>query len=158
MAVAGVRIEIGMEVRRQAQVDVAVARMQRPTARNLRAVGRFRFDAAVARFQIQSVEPAAHVDAAIAGIHVERAIEIRSFDVAIAGMHADIPAQAAGAHVSIAGIHVNASRNRLQCDVSVAGVHIEIQLARNPNFHTQERWLLPKICQFMCGSFTLTVT
>src|SRR5271155_434686 len=59
VAVTSMHVQIRTKISWQTQIDVPIARVQGPTAGDLRSARRFRFDAAVARLQVQRVKPPA---------------------------------------------------------------------------------------------------
>jgi hypothetical protein len=116
-AVAGVDVEVGGEIRSQPQPHAAVAGLDAPARRHLRAGLHFRFDAPFVGAQVELIEAAAHGNPAVAGPGVERAVQRLGADASVAGHQPGIAVQA------------------LHQDSSVAGMDFRRRFARRPHFH-----------------------
>src|SRR5271155_5286143 len=134
-AIAGVRVQIRVQISRQAHGDVPVAGMQIPAVGHFRAAAHLGLDAAVAGLQRQRVEASVNAQVAVAGVGVELAVEVVPFDMPIAGVNSDVALDVSGGHVAIASIELNLARNSLGGDVTVAGTHVQIQFARHAHFY-----------------------
>src|SRR5262249_48838274 len=108
VAVARSRVEPRVDVVRDPQAPGAVAGLQAPRGRELRARAGGRVDAAVARAQVQRVEAAVRGQVAVARARAQAAVQVVQRHPPVARMDLHLALQAPGADRTVAGLELDA--------------------------------------------------
>src|SRR5579863_3840654 len=113
MPVVRAGVNIGLQVRRQDQIDAAVARPYAPAAAQLGSGRNARVNASVPGFHVQGVQPSVDLNVPVPGIGVHAPIQIPRVNVSISGVQSDVAFGAFESDAAVAGVDIRIALNGL---------------------------------------------
>src|SRR5215472_2284756 len=148
-------IDIGLKVSREGNVHAAVPGAQRPAGGHFAAGKHPCIHAAVARLDVQRLEPSDQADVSIARVGLDLAIQVAGFnmaissaeldvafecvygDAAVAGMKIDRPAKGTSLYCPVPRMNVQRSAEAVRLYRPIAGIRLQIPLLRHAHFDMQ---------------------
>src|SRR5215204_5572316 len=129
-AVAGMRIEIGVEIRRQAKRDRSVARIDIPISLQRAAVERLETNGAVAGPDLDGVEATGQLDRTVARIGLDTASGIGHRDRTITRTGLQAALDTTGSNAAVTAAESNRAGQLVGIDRPIASTRIHGHLAR----------------------------
>src|SRR5215467_6577265 len=100
-------IDIGLKVSREGKVHAAVPSAKSPTGDHLGSGKHFCIHAAVARLDVQRLEPSDQADVSIARVGLDLAFQVAGFNMAISSAELDVAFERVHRDATVAGVQVN---------------------------------------------------